>query len=170
MNRTLLIAIIVTVVGVGGYFALSGNTTQMSPSDQAMVKDDEAAPGTAMDKDDTGSMDTSDAMMDKGSDSAGKYTAYSQDMFDDYSGKSRVLFFHADWCPTCRALDKDISKDAGKLPQDLVLFKTDYDSEKELKKKYAVTYQHTFVQVDAQGNELTKWNGGGVDELVENVL
>ncbi len=37
--------------------------------------------------------------------------------------------------------------------------KTDYDTERELKKKYGVTYQHTFVQVDAQGNQIKKWGG-----------
>lgn len=56
-----------------------------------------------------------------------------------------------------------------KIPENMVLMKTDYDTYTELKKKYGVTYQHTFVQVDENGNELTKWNGGGVNELEANL-
>jgi thioredoxin-related protein len=42
-------------------------------------------------------------------------------------------------------------------------------AEKELAKKYGVTYQHTFVQIDAEGNEVTKWNGGKIEELLHNI-
>jgi thioredoxin 1 len=55
------------------------------------------------------------------------------------------------------------------LPADVVVFKTDYDTEKELKKKYGITYQHTFVLVDNEGNSIKKWNGGGVKELIEEL-
>lgn len=80
-----------------------------------------------------------------------------------------VLFFHANWCPTCRAADADITSNLDQLPKGLAIFKTDYDTQNELKKKYGVTYQHTFVQVDADGNLIKKWNGGELAEIVENV-
>ena len=35
--------------------------------------------------------------------------------------------------------------------------------------KYGITYQHTFVQIDAEGKEITKWNGGKIDELLTNI-
>ncbi|OGG26589.1 hypothetical protein A3A64_01570 [Candidatus Gottesmanbacteria bacterium RIFCSPLOWO2_01_FULL_48_11] len=54
------------------------------------------------------------------------------------------------------------------IPQDVVLLKLNYDTATELKKKYGVTYQHTFVQVDAQGNKVTAWSGGGLAELIAN--
>ena len=41
--------------------------------------------------------------------------------------------------------------------------------EKELAKKYGITYQHTYVQIDSAGKELTKWNGGGAAELLVNI-
>jgi len=56
-----------------------------------------------------------------------------------------------------------------KLPVDVVVFKTDYDTERGLKQKYGVTYQHTYVQVDSDGREVAKWNGGGVDKLLEEL-
>jgi hypothetical protein len=48
--------------------------------------------------------------------------------------------------------------------------KVDYESSTELKKKYGVTYQHTLVQVDAQGNMITKWSGGNtLESLLEKI-
>ncbi len=41
--------------------------------------------------------------------------------------------------------------------------------EKDLAKKYRVTYQHTFVQIDSQENEVTKWNGGQLEGLLANL-
>jgi hypothetical protein len=45
----------------------------------------------------------------------------------------------------------------------------DYDNSKDLQKKYGVTYQHTFVQIDENGEALSKWNGGDVDKLLSTV-
>lgn len=71
-----------------------------------------------------------------------------------------VLFFGANWCPTCRALEKDILAKADTLPADLTILKLNYDKETELKKKYKVTTQHTLLQVDSNGKEITRWAGG----------
>lgn len=98
-----------------------------------------------------------------------RYVGYSQVSFDAAAGKKRVLFFHAPWCPTCKPADAAFQKDAALIPENVVLFKTDYDTSFDLKKKYGVTYQHTFVQVDAKGNEVTKWNGGQLAELTANI-
>ncbi len=97
-----------------------------------------------------------------------RYIVYSQEAFDAARNKKRVLYFHAPWCPTCVPTDKEFKTNFDKIPQDVVLFKTDYDTSVELKKKYAITYQHTFVLVDENGNELAKWNGGAIAELIEN--
>ncbi len=78
---------------------------------------------------------------------------------DNYKNDKVVLFFHAPWCPTCTALDKDITANITNLPANTVIVKTDYDSSTELKKKYGVTYQHTLVQVDSAGNKIKKWSG-----------
>lgn len=94
------------------------------------------------------------------------YVPYSQTAYDAASDKKRVLFFHASWCPTCKVANEDFEQNTTQIPSDVVVFKTDYDTEKALKEKYEITYQHTFVQVDGQGNQVTKWNGGGVDEVI----
>jgi len=68
-----------------------------------------------------------------------------------------VLFFHAPWCPTCRAADAEFLKMVNSIPTGVTIFKVDYDSSTELKKKYGVTTQHTFVQVDARGGMMNSW-------------
>ncbi|MBI2617493.1 thioredoxin family protein [Candidatus Gottesmanbacteria bacterium] len=98
-----------------------------------------------------------------------QYVEYSKTVFDAAAGKKRIYFFHAKWCPTCKATNEEFLQNSEKIPNDIIIFKTDYDTERDLKKKYGITYQHTFVQVDEVGNELTKWNGGGIDTLIANV-
>ena len=99
-----------------------------------------------------------------------RYIVYSPETYEQTKDKKRVLFFHASWCPTCKSANSEFTSMMEKIPQEIVLLKTDYDTNSDLKKKYAITYQHTFVQVDSEGNEITKWNGGGIQELKENVL
>lgn len=97
-----------------------------------------------------------------------RYVTYSKSAFDAARGKKRVYYFHAPWCPTCVPTDKEFQANSQKIPEDIVLFKTDYDSSVDLKKQYTITYQHTFVLVDENGKEIRKWNGGAIDELVTN--
>lgn len=72
---------------------------------------------------------------------------------------SVVLFFRASWCPTCKALDADIRANLSKIPQGVTILDVDYDSSRDLQQKYGVTYQHTLVQVDADGTMIKKWSG-----------
>jgi thiol-disulfide isomerase/thioredoxin len=84
-----------------------------------------------------------------------------------YADSDVVLFFHAPWCPTCRATEASI--DADGVPDGLTLVKVDFDSATELRQKYGVTYQHTYVQVDPDGTALKKWTGSetGADIAAE---
>jgi len=84
------------------------------------------------------------------------YQAYDAKVVSETKG-DKIIFFHASWCPTCNALDKNIKE--GVVPASLTIFKANYDTEKDLKKKYGVTVQHTLVQIDDQGNELNQWLG-----------
>jgi thioredoxin 1 len=94
------------------------------------------------------------------------YAAYQSDP-GKYAGTKVVLFFHAPWCPSCRATEEDVLARRDSLPSGLTLVKTDYDSQTDLKKKYGVTTQHTFVLVDPAGQPLKKWNGSlTVDDIV----
>ena len=79
-----------------------------------------------------------------------------------------VLFFAADWCPTCRVALNDINANGARMNEVTVVV-VDYDKAADLKAKYGVTSLHTYVQIDAQGEKLAIWNGGGVDGIVKNV-
>ncbi|MCW1930257.1 MAG: thioredoxin family protein [Candidatus Kerfeldbacteria bacterium] len=94
---------------------------------------------------------------------SGQYIEYSADRFTAAAESGKVvLFFHAPWCPTCAALDRDINAHLDAIPAGVTILKTDYETYTELKKKYGVTYQHTLVQVDASGTQLHKWSGGNI--------
>lgn len=101
----------------------------------------------------------------------GKYVEYTPTIISESAqqGKKVVLFFHAKWCPTCKAAQEDIVSRLDELADDIVIVRVDYDTYDDLKKKYSITYQHTFVQVDGDGNEITTWNGGDIDEIKSNV-
>jgi thiol-disulfide isomerase/thioredoxin len=81
------------------------------------------------------------------------------------NGKTKVLFFHAAWCPECKEADATLkswfpSKDFARS-----VYKVDYDTAKELKVKYGVTYQHTFVVVDGNGAKLSLIQGPTDEQL-----
>lgn len=101
---------------------------------------------------------------------AGSYEEYSPEKVSNSEGKI-VLFFKANWCPTCRALDVNIKSNLSNIPSDVIILEVDYDNSTELKQKYGVTYQHTLVQVDQEGNQLAKWSGSQtLDAIISNTI
>ncbi len=66
-----------------------------------------------------------------------------------------LLFFHASWCPRCRALEKSIYDE--ELPKGVTVYKVDYDTNQALRQRYGVTVQTTFVRVDRDGNKLASF-------------
>lgn len=101
---------------------------------------------------------------------AGSYEPYAESKLALADSGDVVLFFNADWCPSCRALDSDIEDSLEDIPDGVTILSTDYDEHTDLKKKYGVTTQHTFVQVDADGNEIAQWSGGStLEDVLENI-
>lgn len=84
----------------------------------------------------------------------GSYEEYNQEKLAQTTG-TKILFFHASWCPQCRALEADIQKSG--VPAGTTIFKVDYDNSQDLRKKYGVTLQTTVVKVDDQGNLISKF-------------
>lgn len=79
-----------------------------------------------------------------------------------------VLFFSADWCPYCQEDLKDINANGRQLGKINVVV-VDFDKSADLKKKYGVTAQDTFVQIGPMGEKMAIWNGGGVQGILTNV-
>jgi hypothetical protein len=84
----------------------------------------------------------------------GSYEEYSEARLAETSD-TRILFFHASWCPQCRALEADIKKQG--VPTGITIFKVDYDKSQGLRRKYGVTLQTSVVKVDEKGNLISKF-------------
>lgn len=84
----------------------------------------------------------------------GAYIDYSDGIVAKTAGQ-KVLFFHAPWCPQCRSIEKDINQQG--VPDGVVVIKVDYDSRQDLRQKYDVTLQTTFVKIDDQGISTQKY-------------
>ncbi|HPE14190.1 MAG: thioredoxin family protein [Actinobacteria bacterium] len=83
-------------------------------------------------------------------------TQYREDPAAFQEGNT-VLFFYAPWCPDCQETDKSIQQTG--VPDDINIVKIDFDNANDLRKKYGVTQQHTFVLIGADGEEIKKWTG-----------
>jgi thioredoxin 1 len=80
-----------------------------------------------------------------------------------------VIFFHARWCPSCHAAAREFSDRWQEVKPGIALVVADYDRHTELKARYGVTYQDTYVRVGADGQRLRIWNGGAIAALNANV-
>ena len=165
MNRNILIVIgvVVLLLGGGGLFIASQQSSNTEEAKMAQEKVEMAEKESSEDE----------VMMKK--DNVSRYVEYSKTVLDESADKRRVLYFYATWCPSCKIANEDFTANPNKIPEDVVVIRTNYNDpdtnsqEKDLAKKYGITYQHTFVQIDSNGNEITKWNGGQTDELLAKI-
>jgi thiol-disulfide isomerase/thioredoxin len=142
MNKRLVsvIIVLVCILAVAGFaYANRNQSTSTTATDlsQAMT------PETKSESTETPAM----------AQAPGAYLAYSADAVRSATG-TKILFFHAPWCPQCRALDSSIK--AGKVPDGTTIFKVDYDSNQALRKQYGVTIQTTLVSIDGEGKLVKK--------------
>lgn len=166
-NVTLIIIFVAIVLGGGGIYLYSQQSTPqeelLMPEKETTIKD----PSTNAAQDST--------MKDEKVSSEEKYVPYSKEVFNGSTDKRRVLFFYASWCPQCIPSDKNFQANIGQIPENVVLIRVNYNDpetdaeEKALATKYGITYQHTYVQIDASGNEVAKWNGGQIEELLSHL-
>lgn len=86
-----------------------------------------------------------------------------------YENVKKVYFFHASWCPICRSIDEAITSNTNAIPDGVTIIKTDFDSSIDLRKKYGVTYQYTFVQIDNNGNETAQWTAATLEKALSGI-
>ena len=60
-------------------------------------------------------------------------------------GKATLLFFHAPWCPVCKAQEPKVKAHLNGGRKDVVAFKVDYDSNVALRKELKVEKQSTLI-------------------------
>lgn len=144
-----------TVAGVAALVLAScGTTTQTGAAPGTGASTASSTPSAASPSPASGAPASSSAAVP-----AGAYLTRAEfaEQAGSRTGTKVVYFFHASWCPTCRATEQAIARDG--IPAGLTVVKVDYDDETDLRKEYGVTTQHTFVQVDPSGAELAKWTG-----------
>jgi thioredoxin 1 len=142
MKAVLLIIGALAVIGGVGYAVYRQNNEASAPASPASSQPSQPTPQSGSENSASGSYETyEDAKLARAKDG------------------SVVLFFNAVWCPDCRATVRDLEANRDKIPAKLTILSVDYDKYTDLKQKYGVTYQHTFVQVDENGNQLKKWGG-----------
>ena len=112
-----------------------------------MMKDQESMPDAMMKDDMKEPLMMSGEMMDhSGMDMKEKETMMMKPTwYMDYdetkvsealvSGQKVALFFHATWCPTCKALEKSINTEISSIPSDALIVNVDYDTSTEISKK-----------------------------------
>lgn len=118
MKRLMLMAVIGAVmVLAAGVSAQTGQMGQMAPAKpDAMMMKNEFKPFTK--------------------------EAYAKAMAE---GKTTLVFFHAPWCPVCRAQEPKVLAHLNDTAKDVVAFKVDYDSNVELRKEMKVDKQSTLI-------------------------
>lgn len=153
MNKIVVVGILVLVVAIGALFVLTQSKTENTESTNTVAE----SSGTSAES------------------ANSRYIAYSKDVLSNTQDSRRVLYFYANWCPTCLPANEDFNAKADQIPEDVTVIRVNYNDsdtdsdEKGLAEKYGITYQHTFVQIDSEGNEIAKWNGGQIKELLENI-
>jgi thiol-disulfide isomerase/thioredoxin len=152
MKRTSILVVGVLLIAAG------------AASAQGMKRDSgPAAPGNAM-----MAADPAKAVFDLRGMAPGVIPFTSEAAAQALAARRRVVyFFAASWCPTCRAAYRDLKANAAAVPPDAVIVVVDYDKAAELKTKYGVSYQHTFVAIGPGGEAKKTWSGSlTVKEIV----
>jgi thioredoxin 1 len=142
-NKLVVTGLLLVAFVVGGIYLFSNSKAE---NNQEMQKVEEV-------------IEDNDAGTEDSTAEVGSYEKYSPEKIARAEEGGVVLFFRASWCPTCRALDANIRTNLNAIPAGVTILDVDYDNSTALKQKYGVTYQHTFVQVDASGNQIAKWTG-----------
>ena len=176
-GNAVVMGLIILAVLIGGYFTLRGNGEDSSGAEQTDVAQEEEKnienkiPEGAMMEDGTIIKDgDTTSNQDIAEKKSGSFESYAPEKLVLAENGDVVLFFHASWCPYCRAAENDINQNLSQIPSGVHILKTNYDTETALKQKYGVTYQHTFVQVDASGNLIKKWSGSEtLSEIIANI-
>lgn len=180
MNNSKIVLTSIAIVSLfGGIYYLSSQRPSLEPKTM-MKKAPQVVEEEVMKKELSDAVTPKQETMEKDSNKMMKldlsrYIEYSKTVIEQSANKRRVLYFFATWCPSCKAANEDFSANPNKIPEDVVVIRTNYNDpdtdqeEKNLAKKYGITYQHTFVQVDSVGKEIAKWNGGQIKELIMNI-
>lgn len=140
MKKLIIFVVILVALAGATYFFIFNPNANEEPAPEVSNAQTEQAPASAP--------------TPMASTNPGEYKEYSERVANATEG-TKLLFFHAPWCPQCRSLEASIQK--GTIPNGITIFKVDYDSNQALRKKYGVTIQTTIVRVNDAGELVEKY-------------
>lgn len=89
------------------------------------------------------------------------------------SGKTTLVFFHAPWCPVCKAQEPKVLAHLNGDAKDVVALKVDYDTNMELRKEMKVEKQSTLILYSGakEAARLSyKSDDASIDELFKHAM
>ncbi|QQS21744.1 thioredoxin family protein [Candidatus Saccharibacteria bacterium] len=98
----------------------------------------------------------------------GRYTDYSPEAMSAPNYTETILFFHAPWCPECRAYNSVLTTTPP--PTGVQILKVDHDSSTDLRKQYGVVVQTTFVRITPAGEKISVWPAYGKEKSIQAIL
>ena len=94
------------------------------------------------------------------------YIDYNPEAIKNATEEFIVLFFHADWCSSCKAFEKKVLTE--EIPENIIILKVNFDKERELKQKYNILTQTSFVIVDNDWNLKKRWIWSrSIEDIIE---
>jgi thiol-disulfide isomerase/thioredoxin len=88
------------------------------------------------------------------------------------SGKTTLVFFHAPWCPVCKAQEPKVLAHLNGDAKDVVALKVDYDTNVDLRKEMNVEKQSTLILYSGSKEVARlsyKSDDASIDELFKHV-
>lgn len=158
-NTPIIIGAVVLILGVG--YLVTNNAEEPTTATQKTTTEDVSETEAVVTE---GASATEEPVADEvataeeasTADAApGVYTTYDADTIAQSDAEHILLFFHATWCPSCKALDADIVANADSIPAGVEIYKVDYDTSTALKRQYGVTTQHSIIEITASGEALS---------------
>lgn len=154
-TASIIVGVIVLILGIG-YFVTNSETEPnqraqgITQVDTPQYSDDVTTQDTTPDSDTKSAAQTNETKTDNAA-TTGTYQTYDAKKIAQSNAEHIFLFFHATWCPSCRALDADIASNIDSIPEGVAIYKIDYDTATELKRQYGVTTQHSIIEIDTEG-------------------
>lgn len=157
LAKSILVGIGVTILAVGGYLLFTNLTSDEGKDSNTEV--------TEVAEDDAEVAEITEAETEEAEGLAEGYVEYSSENMAAALGTKRVLFFHADWCPTCRAFEQAILEEG--VPEGVTILKVDYDSNPDLIQKYGIPVQSYLAFVDDTTELVDSWYTLETETLVD---
>ena len=151
MNKIVMAIVVLVLIASAGFVIMSGDNAMTVADSAQQTNSLDSAAQPAQESASTAAEPAEQASTA----SDGEYIDFSEQALADASGNQRVVFFHAEWCSTCKFFENQI-KSAG-VPSGITILEADYDNDTELKAKYGVSVQSTFVLLDDSGEVAQTW-------------